>query len=132
MRACIAFESKQLPAAMVMVPPFHVRAAGVVAIVDISLPSRSACVQHRNGCHLADISEFRLVAKTTKTTVDLLHGSVSRYQCHCAVGPAPLSSMTAPVSKRSSEYARLSSWGASFANVWAKTHPDAGVALKPP
>ena len=40
--------------------------------------------------------------------------------------------MRAPVSKRSSAYGRLSSWGSSLATVWARTQPDAGVALKPP
>ena len=123
---------QHLPAAVVVVPPLRVCAARVIARVNKTLPILQRRIERGDSGNFPNIGKFRLVAHSAKGAGELLHGLFAQHQCHCAVGPAPLSSSIWPVSKRSSEWARLSACGSSWAMVCANTQPEAGVALKPP
>ena len=73
---------------------------------------------------LAAVRELGLVALAAPGTADEQH--------QCATPAAPCSSISAPVTKRSSENGAFSSCGSPWASVQANVQPDPGVALKPP
>src|SRR5579885_1987154 len=116
-------------AAGMVMPIFAMRPLGVVAQIDIGGPGlfrgrRGIGARQRR---IAAVSELDLVAWAAEGTGNEQHCPAP--QCAPGTGPAPRSSMTWPEAKRSSEKASLSGCGASLAIVWAKTHPEPGVAL---
>ena len=134
----VAAHDQPLPATRDVVPVFLVRAARIGALVDVSLPLRvprparsgaaGASWHHRRRrtrCARAD-------RRTGRGSASPQEPSSCAAQCQPGVGPAPFSSRSAPVSKRSRLNASFSGCGASFAMVWANTQPEPGVALKPP
>ena len=122
-----------------VLPVLLMGSARIGALVDIGLPGRSpgglglaaaGGPWHRRHRRTRCARAGRRTGRGSASRQDRHQQSAA--QCQPGVGPAPFSSSSAPVSKRSRENAWFRGCGASLAIVCANTQPEAGVALKPP
>jgi hydroxypyruvate reductase len=127
----VARDHQPLAAAGRVLPVLALRAARIGALVHIGLPfrppGRLALARAAHG-GVAAIGELGVLAWAAERA----RNQHLEAQCQPGIGPAPFSSSSAPVSKRSRLNASFNGCGASLAMVWANTQPEPGVALKPP
>ena len=69
----VAYQFKNLSAAMVVVPPLAMRTPWIITLVHILLPSGLAGIQCRNLCRLTYVGELRLIAFSAEGAIEQLH-----------------------------------------------------------